>query len=192
MDFSITEEQRMFRAMFRDFAQSEIAPSAEHLDKAEEVPAENFRKIATQGLMAAPLPEAYGGAELDTLSYSIWLEELGKACMTTAVGVHVHGGMVGMTIQREGTDTQKETYLPQLAAGERIGAFAWSEPSAGSDAGGLMTRAVRDGDDYILAGRKAWISNGALAGLFLVFATLPKTDTDGGLGAFLVPKTLPG
>ena len=192
MDFSITEEQRMFRAMFRDFAQSEIAPSAEHLDKAEEVPAENFRKIATQGLMAAPLPEAYGGAELDTLSYSIWLEELGKACMTTAVGVHVHGGMVGMTIQREGTDTQKETYLPQLAAGERIGAFAWSEPSAGSDAGGLMTRAVRDGDDYILAGRKAWISNGALAGLFLVFATLPKTDTDGGLGAFLVEREMDG
>ncbi len=112
--------------------------------------------------------------------------------MTTAVGVHVHAGMVGMTILREGTDRQKETCLPQLAAGERIGAFAWSEPSAGSDAGGLMTRAVRDGDGYILTGRKAWISNGAVAGLFLVFASLPKTDADGGLGAFLVEREMDG
>jgi butyryl-CoA dehydrogenase len=192
MDFSLTEEQRMFRDMFRDFAQGEIAPNAEHLDKAEEAPAENFRKIAMQGLLAAPLPEVYGGAELDTLSYSIWLEELGKACMSTAVGVHVHAGMVSMAILHEGTDTQKETYLPQLAAGERIGAFAWSEPSAGSDAGGLMTHAVRDGDDYILTGRKAWISNGTLAGLFLVFATLPKTNTDGAFGAFLVEREMDG
>ena len=189
MDFSLTEEQRMFRDMFRDFAQGEIAPHAEHLDKAEEPPTENFRKIAMQGLLAAPLPEEYGGAALDTLSYSLWLEELGKACMTTAVAVHVHGGMVGMTILREGTEAQKQTYLPQLAAGERIGAFAWSEPGAGSDAGSLRTRAVRDGDDYILTGRKAWISNGTVAGLFLVFA---KTVPDGGLSAFLVEREWAG
>lgn len=191
MDFSLTEEQRMFRDMFRDFAQGEIAPNAEHLDKAEEAPTENFKKIAMQGLLAASLPEAYGGAELDTLSYSMWLEELAKACMTTAVAVHVHGGMVGMTVLREGTDAQKETYLPQLAAGERIGAFAWSEPSAGSDARGLLTRALKDGDDYLLTGRKAWISNGAPAGLFLVFA---KTDPDAekGLSAFLVEREMEG
>jgi butyryl-CoA dehydrogenase len=200
MDFSLTEEQRMFRDMFRDFAQGEIAPNAEHLDKAEEAPTENFQKIAMQGLLAAPLPELYGGAELDTLSYSIWLEELGKVCMTTAVALHVHAGMVGMTILREGTDAQKETYLPQLAAGERVGAFAWSEPSAGSDPSGLLTRAVKDGDDYILTGRKAWISNGAVAGLFIVFAALGptqaralgKTDADGGLAAFLVEREMDG
>jgi len=189
MDFSLTEEQRMFRDMFRDFAQGEIAPHAEHIDKAEEPPTENFKKIAMQGLLAAPLPEEYGGAALDTLSYSMWLEELGKACMTTAVAVHVHGGMVGMTILREGTEAQKQTYLPQLATGERIGAFAWSEPGAGSDAGGLRTRAVRDGDDYILTGRKAWISNGTVAGLFLVFA---KIMPEGGLGAFLVEREWTG
>ncbi len=191
MDFSLTEEQRMFRDMFRDFAQGEIAPNAEHLDKAEETPTENFKKIAMQGLLAASLPEAYGGAELDTLSYSMWLEELGKACMTTAVAVHIHGGMAGMTILREGTEAQKETYLPQLAAGERIGAFAWSEPSAGSDAGGLLTRAHKEGDEYILTGRKAWISNGAVAGLFLVFA---RSDPGAGkgLGAFLVEREMEG
>jgi alkylation response protein AidB-like acyl-CoA dehydrogenase len=191
MDFSLTEEQRMFRDMFRDFAQGEIAPNAEHLDKAEEAPTENFKKIAMQGLLAASLPEAYGGAELDTLSYSMWLEELGKACMTTAVAVHIHGGMVGLTILREGTEAQKETYLPQLAAGERIGAFAWSEPSAGSDAGGLLTRAHKEGDEYILSGRKAWISNGAVAGLFIVFA---RSDPGAGkgLGAFLVEREREG
>src|SRR3989304_1479724 len=101
MDFSLTEEQRMFRDMFRDFARSEIAPGAEHLDKAEEAPMENLKKMAMQGLLAAPLPEGYGGPELDPLSYSMWLEELAKACMTTAVAVHVHAGMLGMTILRE-------------------------------------------------------------------------------------------
>lgn len=189
MDFSLTEEQRMFRDMFRDFAQGEIAPNAEHLDHAEELPTENFKKIAMQGLLAASLPEMYGGAELDTISYSLWLEELGKACMTTAVALHIHGGMVGRTILREGTDTQKETYLPQLAAGERIGAFAWSEPSAGSDPGSLRTRALKDGDDYVITGRKAWISNGSVAGLFLVFAQIAQ---DGGLGAFLVEREMAG
>jgi alkylation response protein AidB-like acyl-CoA dehydrogenase len=202
MDFSLTEEQRMFRDMFRDFARSEIAPNAEHLDKTEETPTENFKKIAMQGLLAASLPEAYGGAELDTLSYSIWLEELGKACLTSAVALHVHGGMVGMTILREGTEVQKETYLPQLSAGGCIGAFAWSEPSAGSDAGGLLTRAVKEGDDYVLTGRKAWISNGAVADLFLVFVTLRpmearalrQTDADAhaGLSAFLVEREMEG
>jgi len=192
MDFSLTEEQRMFRDMFRDFAQGEIGPKAEHLDKAEEAPTENFKKIAMQGLLAAPLPEVYGGAELDTLSYSIWLEELGKACMTTAVAVHVHGGMLGMTILREGSDAQKETYLPQLATGERLGAFAWSEPSAGFDAGGLLTRAVKDGDDYILSGRKAWVSNGVVAGLFLVFARTDLAAGQEGLNAFLVEREMAG
>ncbi|UCC88627.1 MAG: acyl-CoA dehydrogenase family protein [Anaerolineales bacterium] len=189
MDFSLTEEQRMFRDMFRDFSQGEIAPNAEHLDKTEEAPTENLQKIAMQGLLTATLPEAYGGAELDTLSYSMWLEELAKVCMTTAVAVHIHGGMVGMSILTEGSDAQKEQYLPQLAAGERIGAFAWSEPNAGSDAGGLLTRALKDGDDYILTGRKAWISNGAIAGLFLVFA---RTNSGGGLGAFLVERETEG
>jgi alkylation response protein AidB-like acyl-CoA dehydrogenase len=191
MDFSLTEEQRMFHDMFRDFAQGEIAPNAEHVDKAEEAPTENFKKIAMQGLLAASLPEAYGGAELDTLSYSMWLEELAKACITTAVAVHIHGGMVGMTILREGTEAQKETYLPQLAAGERIGAFAWSEPSAGSDAGGLLTRARKEGDEYILTGRKAWISNGAVAGLFLVFAR-SDPGVGKGLSAFLVERETEG
>jgi butyryl-CoA dehydrogenase len=194
MDFSLSEEQRMFRDMFRDFAQGEIAPNAEHLDKSEEAPVENLNKIAMQGLLTASLPEAYGGAELDALSYSMWLEELAKACMTTAVAVHVHSGMVGMTILRDGTDAQKKRYLPQLASGERIGAFAWSEPSAGSDPGGLLTRAVQDGNEYILTGRKAWISNGSVARLFLVFATLPPSNPNAekGLGAFLVEREAEG
>jgi len=196
MDFSLTEEQRMFRDMFRDFSQGEIEPNAEHLDKTEEPPTENFKKIAMQGLLAAPLPEEYGGAELDTISYTMWLEELGKACMTTAIALHVHGGMVGKSILREGTDRQKEAYLPPLAAGERIGAFAWSEPGAGSDAGGLLTHAVKDGEDYVLTGRKAWISNGAVAGMFLVFAKTGPDDAGSGgskgLSAFLVEREMAG
>jgi alkylation response protein AidB-like acyl-CoA dehydrogenase len=190
MDFSLTDEQRMFRDMFRDFARGEIAPGAEHLDKAEEPPAQNLNKIAVQGLLASPLPEAYGGAGLDTFSYSMWLEELARACMTTAVAVHVHAGMAGMTILRDGTEDQKERYLPQLASGERIGAYAWSEPGGSSDPGMLRTRAVRDGDGYILTGRKAWVSNGAVAGLFLVFA---QTDAaSNGLSAFLVEREMEG
>jgi alkylation response protein AidB-like acyl-CoA dehydrogenase len=180
----------MFRDMFRDFAREEIAPGAEHLDKSEVPPLENFEKIAMQGLLGAPLPEAYGGAELDTLSYSMWLEELAKACMATAVAVHAHASMAGTTILREGTDPQKQQYLPQLAGGERIGALAWSEPSAGSDAGGLTTRAVKDGDEYILTGRKAWVSNAAVAGLFLVFARTGPAPHE--LGAFLVEREMDG
>ncbi|GAB4531075.1 MAG: acyl-CoA dehydrogenase [Anaerolineae bacterium] len=192
MDFSLTEEQRMFRDMFRDFALGEIAPHAEYLDQAEAAPTDNFQKIARQGLLAAPLPEAYGGAELDTLSYSIWLEELGKVCMTTAVAIHIHASMVSMTILREGSQAQKETYLPQLAAGERIGAFAWSEPNAGYDASRFLTRALRDGHDYLLSGRKAWVSNGAVAGLFLVFATTDPAAGQKGLSAFLVEREMEG
>jgi alkylation response protein AidB-like acyl-CoA dehydrogenase len=190
MDFSLTEEQRMMRDMFRDFAQGEIAPGAEHVDKLEQPPADHFEKIAAQGLLGAPWPEAYGGAELDTLSYSLWLEELAKACMTTAVAVHMHTDMVGMTIWRAGTEEQKQTYLPQLASGERLGAHAWSEPDAGSDADGLVTRAVKDEDGYVLSGRKAWISNGAVAGLFLVFARTASGPD--GLSAFLVEREAEG
>jgi alkylation response protein AidB-like acyl-CoA dehydrogenase len=202
MDFTFSEEQQMFRAMFRDFSTKEVAPRVEEMDHEEKPPLDVLRKAANQGFLGATLPEDYFGAELDTVSYALLVETLARDCMSTAVTLATHVSLVAMSILEHGTDAQKEEWLPLMAAGEMIGAFALTEPDAGSDAahrnaahqngahqngGTIQSRATPDGDDAILDGVKTWVANGGIAGLFLVFAQGPE-----GLGAFLVPKDTPG
>lgn len=187
MDFALSEEQRMFRDMFRTFAAKEVAPRAEEMDHAESMPKELLRKAVDQGFLGATIPEDYAGAALDNVSYVLLLENLATACASLAVTVATHVSLVAMSILESGTDAQKEEWLPAMAAGEAIGAFALSEPDAGSDMLALETRAVPDGDEVVLDGVKTWVANGELAGLFLVFARGPQ-----GVDAYLVPRDAPG
>jgi len=187
MDFTFNEEQEMFRAMFRDFSAKEVAPQAEETDHEEKPPLDVLRKAANQGFLGATLPEDYFGAELDYVSYVLLIETLAGDCMSTAVTLATHVSLVAMSILAHGTDAQKEEWLPPMAAGEMIGAFALTEPDAGSDAMVLQTRATPDGDGVILNGVKSWIANGEIAGIFLVFA-----QGSEGIEAYLVPKDTPG
>ncbi|MFQ6100978.1 MAG: acyl-CoA dehydrogenase family protein [Anaerolineae bacterium] len=187
MDFAFSEEQEMFRAMFRDFSTKEVLPKAEELDHEEQPPLDALRKAANQGFLGATLPEDYFGAELDYVSYALLIETLARDCMSTAVTLATHVSLVAMSVLAHGTDAQKEEWLPPMAAGEMIGAFALTEPDAGSDAAALQTRATPDGDEVILDGVKTWVANGGIAGLFLIFAQGP-----GGMEAFLVPKDAAG
>jgi alkylation response protein AidB-like acyl-CoA dehydrogenase len=187
MDFTLSEEQEMFRAMFRDFSSKEIAPQAEEIDHEEKPPLDALRKAANQGFLGATLPEEYFGAELDYISYALLIETLAGDCMSTAVTLATHVSLVAMSILKHGTDAQKEEWLPLMAAGEVLGAFALTEPDAGSDARSLQTRATPDGDQVVLDGVKTWVANGEIAGLFLVFAQGPE-----GVEALLVPQGAPG
>ncbi|MDY7080281.1 MAG: acyl-CoA dehydrogenase family protein [Chloroflexota bacterium] len=187
MDFTFSEEQEMFRRLFRDFSTKEVAPKAEELDHEESPPLDMLRKAAQQGFLGATLPEEYFGAELDGVSYAMLVETLAGDCMSTAVTLATHVSLVAMSILAHGTDAQKEVWLPQMAAGEVIGGFALTEPDAGSDERVLQTRATPDGDAVILDGVKTWVANGDIAGLFLVF-----TQGPGGIEAYLVPKDTSG
>lgn len=187
MDFAFSEEQEMFRSMFRDFSAKEVAPKAEELDHEERPPLAALRKAAQQGFLGATLPEDYFGAELDHVSYALLIETLAGDCMSTAVMLATHVSLVAMSILEHGTDAQKEEWLPPMAAGETMGAFALTEPDAGSDKSRLQTRATPDGDGVILNGVKTWVANGGIAGLFLVFAQGPE-----GVEPYLVPQDTAG
>jgi len=192
MDFSLTEEQQMFQRMFRDFVAKEVAPLAEETDSEEKPPLELLKKAAMQGFLGATIPEEYGGVGLDTVSYCMLLEELAKACASTAMTISVHNGLAAKTILDNGNDEQKGKYLEPMAMGERIGAFALTEPAAGSDAAALEATAIKDGEEFVLNGNKIWVSNGGIADVFLVFA---KTDPDAGakgISAFIVERGMPG
>jgi hypothetical protein len=187
MDFSLTEEQTMFRDLFRDFAEKEVAKRAEHVDRSEEPPLELFRKAAAQGFFGGPIPEAYGGVGLDWQSYCLLAEELGKHCLSTAITLGIHTSLAAMSILESGSEAQKQKYLPALAAGETLGAFALTEPDAGSDTSTLATTALKVDGGYRLAGAKSWVTNGGLAGVFVVFAATPA-----GRAAFIIERETPG
>jgi alkylation response protein AidB-like acyl-CoA dehydrogenase len=190
MDFNLSEEQLMFRDLFRDFAEKEVARVAEHTDQAEAPPAEVLQKAAAQGFLGAPFPEALGGAAMDPLTYCLLLEALARQCASTAVTVAVHTSLAGLTILEAGTDAQKENYLPRLAGGE-LGAFALTEPEAGSDTTTLQTRAELAGGGWHFDGVKSWVSNGGTAGVFVVFAATAPAKRQAGLSAFIVEKSAP-
>lgn len=192
MDFALSEEQQMFRDLFREFARKEVWPRAEHTDKAEQLSAEVLQKAAAQGFLGGPIPEDYGGAGLNYVSTCLLMEELGHACMSTAVTVAIQTALVGLTILAAGDEAQKQAYLPRLAAGEALGAFAQTEPDAGSDVSAIQTTARRDGDAYVLSGIKSWVSNAGVAGLFLVMAQVPVENGRTGLTMFLVERDTPG
>jgi alkylation response protein AidB-like acyl-CoA dehydrogenase len=187
MDFQLSEDQRMFKKMFADFCTNEIRPHGEHIDQSEEPPVKLLNQAVDQGFWAALVPEELDGCGLDIYTYMLMLEELARADMSTALTLSVHNSLVVKPLIDHGTDDQKDRYLEALAFGEMLGAFALTEPGAGSDAASLATTAKRDRDDYILNGTKAWVISGALAGLVLTFA-----QAEGGITAFLIESETPG
>lgn len=192
MNFELTENQKMIRDMVREFAEREIAPVAAELDKKEEYPTEILKKMAQLGLLGIIVPSQYGGAGADTVSYVLVVEEISKKCASTGVIASVHNSLACWPIMKFGTDEQKEKYLPVLAKGEKIGAFAGTEPNAGSDLGAMETTAVLDGDEYVINGTKTFITSGSKAGVIIVFANTYKSKESKGISAFIVENDMPG
>jgi alkylation response protein AidB-like acyl-CoA dehydrogenase len=186
MNYAFTEEQAMFREMFAGFAAKEVEPRAEHMAEDEDVPAGLLKKAAAQGFLGALTPEDYGGAALDPMSYILLLEEIAKSDMSTAMVLHVHNSLASQAILLCGTEAQKEEWLPALAEGAAIGAWALNEPDAIS-LGSLQAQAKAADDGYILHGTKAWVSNAGIAGLYVIFAVAPEGPT-----TFLVPADADG
>ena len=187
MHFELSDDQREVQALVRDFAKAEIEPYAADWDREHRFPRELYSKLAELGLMGACVPEEYGGAGTDFLSYVLVLEELSRADAGVGVTVAVHTSAVTLPLLAFGTDEQKARFVPPLARGEHLGSFALTEAEAGSDAGALRTRAEPDGDGWRITGAKQWITNGRYAGTFLVFA---RTDADSasarGISAFVL------
>jgi alkylation response protein AidB-like acyl-CoA dehydrogenase len=187
MDFQLSEDQLMFKKMFADFCTNEIRPQGEQIDQTEEPPVDLLEKAVDQGFWAALVPEELDGCGLDIYTYMLMLEELARGDMSTALTLSVHNSLVVKPLLDHGTEEQIDRYLEALAFGEMLGAFALTEPGAGSDASALRTKATLDDKEYILSGSKVWVTNAALAGLFLVFA-----KADGGITCFLVERETPG
>ncbi|MGR9048461.1 acyl-CoA dehydrogenase [Halobacillus faecis] len=193
MNLQFTDEQEMMRKMVRDFAEKEVAPAVERMEREDRFPSELLPKMGELGLMGVPIPEKYGGAEMDYISYIIAIQEISKVSATLGVILSVHTSVGTNPILYFGTEEQKNKYIPKLASGEYLGAFALTEPSAGSDASSLKTRAVKQGNHYILNGSKVFITNGGNADTFIVFArTNPDVETKRGLSAFIVERDTPG
>ncbi|MBW1770099.1 MAG: acyl-CoA dehydrogenase [Deltaproteobacteria bacterium] len=192
MTFKLTEEQLMIQTMVRDFAGQVVLPTAMERDRSKEFPAENLSQMAELGLMGMMVPPEYDGAAVDTVSYVLALQEIAYACAATAVVMSVHNSIVCETIVRFGTEEQKQAYLKPLATGEVIGAFAMTEPQAGSDPLSQSTWAERDGDHYIINGTKRFITSGKNAGLTIITAKTDKGKRHKGISAFVVRKGMPG
>ena len=189
MDFDLTPEQQQIRELAHDFAQKEIAPGARERDRSETFPGEILKKMGPLGLLGGPVPEQYGGMGIDYISHAIITEEVGRADSSVRTTLSVQISLVELTILRFGTEEQKRRYLPKLCSGEWIACFGLTEPGFGSDAAGIATSATRDGNDWILNGRKMWISNGGPSKLALVFArTDPAAPKAHGLSAFLLER----
>ncbi|MFE2233097.1 acyl-CoA dehydrogenase family protein [Streptomyces sp. NPDC059442] len=191
MDLQLSEEQTAVRALAADFVNREIVPHATAWDRAEEVDPGIVKKLGALGFLGLTLPEKYGGSGGDHLAYALVLEELGRGDSAVRGLVSVSLGLVAKSVHHWGTEEQKRRWLPRLTSGEALGCFALTEPGTGSDAGNLTTRAVRDGDDYVIDGSKMFITNGTWAEVALVFA---RTGEPGhrGVSAFLVPTDSPG
>ena len=191
MDFSLTPEQELIQASAREFVEREVVPHAREWDRSEEMDRSIVGKLADVGFLGAVLPEDYGGMGLDTVSYCLLMEELGRADSSVRGIVSVNLGLVGKTLVRWGSEEQKREWLPRLASGEALGCYALTEPGSGSDPASLTTRAERDGGGWVLSGSKVFITLGSWAGLALVFA---RSGGDGarGITCFLVPTRTPG
>ena len=193
MDFTLPDDVKAAQAMFRDFVKNEVEPIADKMDKEEYFPHDVVKKAGELGMLGIPFPEEYGGTGLGMLGYCVMNEELAYSspAFGTIIGAHV--GIAAKSIFVGGTDEQKEKYLKPLAAGEKLGAFALTEPTAGSDAAGIRTSAKRTADGFVLNGSKIWITNGGVADIYVVYANLEKSDQDrGGITAFIVEKEFPG
>jgi len=192
MAFALNDEQLMIQAMVREFARKVLAVTAAERDRTKAFPAENLKKMGELGLLGMMVPMAYGGEGADTISYVAALAEVAYACAATAVVMSVHTSIVCESILRFGTEDQKQKYLKPLAAGRRIGAFALTEPHAGSDPVSQSTAAVRDGKTYVINGSKRFTTTGKNSGLVIVTAKTDKALRHKGISAFLVGKNTPG
>ncbi len=193
MPVHLTEEHKMMQDTVRRLAQNEIAPRAAHYDKTHEFPWENIKKMSELGLMGVPIPEEWGGAGCDFLSYIITIEEISRACASTGVILAVHTSVGTMPILLFGTGEQKKKYVPQMASGKIIGAFALTESGAGSDPASLSTTARLEGDHYIVNGSKIFITNGGTAGVYITFVrTEPGTKGYRGITCLVVESGTPG
>ncbi len=192
MSFELTEEQKMIRAMVREFARTEILPTAAQRDRTKEFPKENLRKMGELGLLGMNVPAEYNGAGVDTVSYSVALQEVAYACASTAVIMSVHNSVACGPIYLFGSDYLKENYLKPLAAGKMIGSFAVTEPGAGSDPASQKSRAVKDGNSYVINGNKVLITTGKNSNVTVVTAFTSKEKKHRGISAFVVEKGTPG
>jgi len=190
--FPFTEEHEMIRQAARDFAQKEIAPIAAEFDQSGEFPYETIMKMGEMGFMGIEVPEEYGGAGMDTLAYVLALEEISKADAAHGVIMSVNNSLYCYGIQKFGSEEQKKEFLTPVASGKSVGAYSLTEPMAGSDAGSLRCRAVRDGDHYILNGRKSWVTSGPVADYIVVFTMTAPEKKHKGITAFLINTDLPG
>lgn len=193
MDFKLSDETLMVRDMVRKFAKSEVAPMAEKLDKSHEFPVENWKKMRELGLTGFPIPEEWGGGGGSYLDFAIIIEELAKACASTAVVTSVHTGLGCMSILLYGTERLKEKYLRRLTSGEIIGAYALTEPNAGSDAAALRCKAEDKGDHFLVNGSKIFITNGGHATTYCTFVKTDPTQPKGkGITCLIIEKDTPG
>ena len=192
MKLELTDQQKMIQKMVKEFAEKEVAPIAQELDEKGVYPTKTLEKMAKLGLLGIIIPSKFGGAGLDTISYSIVVEEISRKCASTGVITSVHNSLTAWPIMKYGNEEQKKKYLPILAKGEKIGAFAATEPNAGSDLGALRTTAVLRGDKYIINGDKTFITSGPEAGIIIVFAVTNKDLGSKGISAFIVEDDMKG
>ncbi|MEU7510954.1 acyl-CoA dehydrogenase family protein [Streptomyces sp. NPDC042898] len=192
MNLELSEEQEAVRRLAEDFVAREVTPHAVAWDRAEEVDRAIVKKLGAVGFLGLTIPEEYGGSGGDHLAYCLVTEELGRGDSSVRGIVSVSLGLVAKTLAAWGTEEQKRAWLPRLAAGEALGCFGLTEPGTGSDAGNLTTRAVRDGDDYVVNGTKMFITNGTWADVVVLFARTDDTPGHRGVSAFLVPTDTPG
>ena len=196
MDFSLDKKHEMARTLFREFAENEVKPLAQEVDETEEFPRGTVEKMAKNGFLGIPVPKEYGGQGCDPLTYAMCVEELSKVCGTTGVIVSAHTSLCCDPIMTFGTEEQKQKYLVPLAKGEKLGAFGLTEPGAGTDAQGQQTKAVADGDDYIINGSKIFITNGKEADVYVIFAVTGVIEKRGRkikeITSFIVEKGTPG
>src|SRR6056297_637340 len=192
MNFNLTDQQEMIRKVLKDFTEREVEPIAAEIDETCEFPVENLKKIAAADIMGIPIPQKYGGAGADTLSYILAVEELSYACATHGVILSAHTSLGAHPIYKYGNEEQKEKYLKPLAKGEKLGAFALTEAGAGTDAAGIKTTALLKDDQYILNGNKIFITNAGVADIFVIHAMTDKSKGTRGISAFIVERDTPG
>ena len=196
MDFTLSKKHLLAQSLYRSFTENEVKPMAHEVDEKEIFPRETVEKMARCGFMGIPVPKEYGGQGCDVLSYVMCVEELAKACGTTAVILSAHTSLCIDPILTYGTEDQKQNYIPDLAAGRKLGAFALTEPGAGTDAQGQQTKAVLDGEQWVLNGSKCFITNGKEADIYIIIAVTGTVEKRGKkskeISAFIVEKGTPG
>lgn len=192
MDFELSEEQKLFQKSMRDFAEREIRPLARETDAQGRFPWDTIRKMAAMGMLGLPIPEAYGGAGADYLSYAIAVEEVSRVCGSTGITMAAHTSLGSMPFVYFGTEEQKRKYLVPLARGEKLGAFGLTEPGAGSDAAGIQTTAVLKGDEWVINGQKTFITSGSIADVVVIAARTDPSAGSRGISNLIVEKGAPG